>query len=113
MANLRKAGNEAEDRAADFLLGLGYTLVTRRYTCKGGEIDIIALDDDVMVFVEVKARATSVAACEAIDDAKVRRMLTAASIFLIANGETERTVRYDLVAVCPDVIEHFPDFFRG
>ena len=46
MPNLRQLGAEAEDRAATYLLGLGYTLVTRRFKAAHGEIDLVALDGE-------------------------------------------------------------------
>ena len=57
MPDKRALGREAEDRAARYLLEQGYTLVTRRFSSKGGEIDLVALDGETMVFVEVKARS--------------------------------------------------------
>ena len=49
-------GKKAEDYASRFLLQNGYKIIDRNFRSRFGEIDIIALKDDVLVFVEVKAR---------------------------------------------------------
>ena len=52
--NKRQLGTDYEERACDFLSGLGYEILCRNYRNKKGEIDIIAKDEGVLVFVEVK-----------------------------------------------------------
>jgi putative endonuclease len=49
-----KKGRCFEDIACEYLTNLGYRILHRNFYCRGGEIDIIALDGDVLVFVEVK-----------------------------------------------------------
>lgn len=52
----RQTGKLAEDLAADALREKGYTIIERNFSNRFGEIDIIAKDKDVLVFVEVKAK---------------------------------------------------------
>jgi len=52
----RRLGNSGEEEAADFLGASGYQLLERNFRAERGEIDIIARDGDVIVFVEVKTR---------------------------------------------------------
>lgn len=113
MSDLRAVGREAEDRAAAYLLGLGYTLVTRRYTAKGGEIDLVVLDGETIVFVEVKQRDGRGLSPEAsVDQRKTDRLVVAAEAYLGGVGESKRDVRFDLVAIDPDGLRHHKDFFR-
>lgn len=114
MPDQRAVGREAEDRAAAFLLEKGYSLITRRFTAKGGEVDLIALDGDILVFVEVKARSGRGGKPEeAIDHRKAKRFATAAQIYLAQMEEKpDRAIRFDLVAIDPDGLRHLPDFFR-
>ena len=113
MPNLRQVGAEAEDRAAEFLLGLGYTVVTRRFKSSRGEIDIIALDGETLVFVEVKFRRSAIDVPEeAVDAKKVAHFARAADEYLQKSGMTESAVRFDLVAVTPDELRHHIDAFR-
>jgi putative endonuclease len=52
-------GKGFEDIACEYLTSLGYRILHRNFYCRGGEIDIIALDGDVLVFVEVKGTTTN------------------------------------------------------
>lgn len=52
----RQTGNRAEDAATEFLLHKGYTILERNFRNKFGEIDIIARDGKILVFIEVKAK---------------------------------------------------------
>lgn len=52
--NTRQIGNEGEDRAASFLVNAGYDILDRNWRTRCGEIDIIAIKDEYLVFAEVK-----------------------------------------------------------
>lgn len=52
--NTRQIGNEGEDRAAEYLMQQGYSIVDRNWRTRCGEIDIIAMQGEYIVFVEVK-----------------------------------------------------------
>ncbi|PJE68462.1 YraN family protein, partial [Candidatus Shapirobacteria bacterium CG10_big_fil_rev_8_21_14_0_10_38_8] len=52
-------GGRGESLAVDILRKQGYKILQRNFSCKIGEIDIIALDDNVLIFVEVKTRSNS------------------------------------------------------
>jgi putative endonuclease len=52
----KKIGSRGERKAAEWLLNNGYKVITQNYTCSIGEIDLVAKIDDVVCFVEVKAR---------------------------------------------------------
>ncbi|MHB8928489.1 MAG: YraN family protein [Bacillota bacterium] len=97
-------GRLAEGAAASFLTGLGYRLVTANYRCRLGEIDLIAWDGEVLVFVEVKARRRdgTGAAIEAIDRRKVRRLRAVADHYLAASFRgREPPCRFDAVLAGP------------
>jgi len=51
----RAKGDIAETKACEYLLTLGFNIVERNYTLRGGEIDIIATKDEVLHFIEVKS----------------------------------------------------------
>ena len=113
MPNLRRIGAEAEDRAADFLLGLGYTIVTRRFKSSRGEIDIVALDGDTLVFVEVKFRRTPGAIPEeAVDAKKIAYFVQATDEYLHKSDMRDSPVRFDMIAVTPTDLRHHIDAFR-
>lgn len=113
MPDRRRLGRQFEDRAADFLLNLGYTLLTRRFSCPGGEIDLVALDGEELVFVEVKGRDSGAFPAEhAVTAAKRDRMFRAVRRYLAEYSGPERTVRYDLIAIDPSGIRHHRSAFE-
>jgi putative endonuclease len=114
MPNLRRVGADAEDRAAAFLLDLGYTVVTRRFKCRRGEIDIVAYDGDVLVFVEVKSTGDSEAnPVVQVDDRKVGVFADAAVEYAHKAGIPDAVSRYDIIAVSPSGIVHHKAAFRA
>lgn len=102
----RELGAEAEDQAAQHLLSLGYTLITRRYSARGGELDVVALDGDVIVFVEVKARRDGRAPEESITPTKAARLRRAARAYLQEAGTPEHPHRFDVIAIDREGLRH-------
>lgn len=108
MNSKTSVGRSAEDRAAKYLQGQGYTIITRNFHIRGGEIDIIALDGEVVVFVEVRWRADDLAE-ESIGPSKAESLRRTASVYLLEMGE-EREYRFDLLAMSPKEIRLHRDF---
>ena len=109
-------GQYGEDAAAEFLRRKGFKILGRNVRTAFGEIDLIALDGDVIVFVEVKARRGS-SGLEAVDARKQLRLSRLAIAFLARAGWLERAARFDVVAVetggaCTHVVNAF-DCARG
>lgn len=75
-------GVRAESLACLYLRAKGYRILARRYTVKGGEVDIVARRASTIAFVEVKARATPALALAAIDAGKHHRLTIAARHWL-------------------------------
>jgi putative endonuclease len=98
----RALGAQAEARAAEFLQRQGYRVVDRNWTCRGGEIDLVCLaPDGTLVFVEVRARASSShgTPLETVVDGKRRRLIRAAQIYLHTKGLHDQACRFDVVAL--------------
>ena len=55
----KRLGRLGEDVAARYLVSRGYEIIARNWTCQAGEADIIARDDDILVFAEVKTRSST------------------------------------------------------
>ncbi|HHK66823.1 MAG TPA: YraN family protein [Candidatus Acetothermia bacterium] len=106
-------GGQAEERACRYLKGLGYEIVARNWRCRFGEIDVIAREGDVLVFVEVKARsANRFGGPEgAVDPTKQRRLAAAARRFIQKTG-AELPARFDVVTFVGDSIRLYRDAFR-
>ena len=79
----------------------GYAILARGFRTRHGEIDIVARDGDVLVFVEVKARAGRRygTPLEAVTARKQRRVAAMARSYLARAGWGERPCRFDVVAV--------------
>jgi putative endonuclease len=91
-------GAEAEQAAADYLVGQGLKLVTRNFHCRGGEIDLVMQEGRTLVFVEVRARARADfgGAAESITPAKQGRIILAARHYL-AQHKVDAPCRFDAV----------------
>jgi putative endonuclease len=100
-----EAGSRGEQAAADFLCGRqGYAIVTRNWRSprdRRDEIDLVCRDGEVLVFVEVKARAEGarVSGYLAVDERKKRALRRAVQAYLAQLVPAPRTFRFDIVEV--------------
>ena len=97
-------GQVAEKHALAFLKKQGLTYRARNYACAAGEIDLIMMDADVLVFVEVRLRSclSHGGAVESVDLFKRRRLEKAAQHYLCCYNLMERTpCRFDILALRP------------
>ena len=109
-------GVMGENAACHYLMTKGMKAVDRRWRSPYGEIDLVMLDGDVLVFVEVKARETTgrVQAQFAVTPAKQRRMMETVRFYLGEHPEhVARMMRFDVVTVAVDGILHVPNAFEG
>lgn len=106
MTSSRVALGDAGERLAERrLVGLGWTIVERKWRVRGGEIDLIALEGDELVFVEVKTRRgnSQGTAEEAVDERKAARLLALGEQYIGEHPEhAERFWRVDVVAITID-----------
>ena len=91
----------AEDAAAEFLRRRGYRIAQRNYTTRVGEIDIVAVDEGMVVFVEVKSRvSTEYGPPEfAVDGRKQAKLRRIAQLFLESHKLLDTPCRFDIVAL--------------
>ena len=104
--NHRAVGRFAEQVAAAYLVQQGYRIVRTNYTVKGGELDIIAENDEYIVFVEVKSRDRSYVPgygrpALAVTETKKRRVVQTAEIYLLDNP-SDKDKRIDVIEVITD-----------
>jgi putative endonuclease len=95
-------GRPGEDLACRYLESLGWRIVARNFRCRGGELDVVARDGDVTVFVEVKDRAGAGSHGEGVESvtwSKRRRLVRAARLFASSRGLTETPLRFDVIAI--------------
>lgn len=91
-------GSAAEQAACQFLQQQGLTLVTRNFRCRQGELDLVMLDRQVLVFVEVRLRNNPRfgGALASVTARKQQRLIRAAQYFLSQYPEP-RACRFDVV----------------
>jgi len=102
----RKKGTEFESLAAHFLAEQGAQIVARNFHCRGGELDLVALIDGCLVFVEVRFRVSSAYGdpLETVNFAKQRKLKRAAQTFFRRNPHWEAwPCRFDVIAIAPEL----------
>lgn len=120
MPNLRQIlGQKGEAQAARYLKQKGYKIIKKNYKCKYGEIDLIARDADVLIFIEVKTR-TSIefgSPAAAVDYRKQKQISKVAYHYLVTHHNEDIDARFDVVSVLSQknketTIEHIIDAFN-
>lgn len=101
-AEAKEQGHIGEDEACRYLIDLGYKIVKRNFTYgRVGEIDIIAIDGEQLVFVEVKSRRNYNRGTpeSSVDTRKQRQLKRVAEGYYHINKITDQACRFDVVAV--------------
>ena len=97
----RHKGHAIEQIAESWLSERGLTLVERNFTLKGGEIDLIMWQDEVLVFIEVRYRANNKhgSGAESITHSKIKKLLRTAEFYLQKNfGNKPPFCRFDVLS---------------
>lgn len=101
-------GTWGEQRARAFLVEKGWPILATNFRFSHGEIDIVAQDGEVIVFVEVKTRSTDEFGhpSQAVTHKKLQS-LTQTAIAFLKQRHLTNDFRFDIISVLPDQIEHF------
>jgi putative endonuclease len=114
-------GSRSERAAARFLKRLGYRILARNFSCVFGEIDLIALDGDCIVFVEVRSteHANTTRPALSVDRDKQARLTRLALHFLKRKRLLGHSARFDVLAVGwpsgtrEPTMAHYPNAFEA
>ncbi len=107
-------GAKGEELAINFLKSKNYKILEKNYSNKIGEIDIIAQDKGVLVFIEVKARETLAFGrpCEAVDFRKQHKLRMTAQAYLQFKKTPYVDCRFDVIEILGDqIIGHIENAF--
>ena len=105
-------GTLGEVRAEQYLVEQGCRILARNAAFPGAEIDLIAQDGRVIVFVEVKTRTSGASyGREAVTPAKQKRICRGALRYMVQNGLTERQARVDVIEIRGARLTHIKDAF--
>jgi putative endonuclease len=101
MAEKQSVGAAGEELAAAHLREAGYDILAVNYRCPLGEIDIVALHEDTVVFIEVKSRTNLNFGHpqEGLTPSKCRKLTQLAEYYLKEKNLPERKCRFDVVAI--------------
>ncbi len=100
----RQVGDFGEEITAEYLENNGYMIIDRNYAKPFGEIDIIAIKDDLIAFVEVKTRKSDsfAYAAEAVDFYKQQRIRRASQAYLMEKNMSDFFMTFDIAEVYLD-----------
>ena len=112
-------GRDGEQAAAGFLESRGYRILATNVRQGRWEIDLIATNDELLAFVEVRSRAHARLGfpCETVDLRKQRHVANAAHLWLQGQRGFWHTIRFDVIEVIGAgsglSCRHFPDAFQS
>lgn len=111
--NNKKVAIQGEIQACEYLKKKGYKILDCNYSCKIGELDIVAEHKGIIVFVEVKARLTEKFGkpFEAVNYAKQRKIITTAKYYLLVKKLCDRDVRFDVISILRENLQHIERAF--
>ena len=112
--NNRQIGSYYEVLAEEYLKDKGYKILAQNFRCKLGEVDIIALDKDTLVFVEVKYRASADYGLPtaAVNRQKQMRISNVASYYVYSHKQyTDYNCRFDVISIVGGEITHYQNAF--
>ena len=119
MSKTRKTGDRGEQMAVELLQAKGYQILERNWRFSRAEIDIIAKQKDILVFIEVKTRSTALfGEPEEFLTSKQESLITdAAAVYMEQIGH-DWEIRFDIISITlqppQPIIRHFEDaFFPG
>ena len=105
-------GIKGEKKARSYLKENGWKILEKNYKTPFGEIDIIARKDDVVAFIEVKTRLSDIfgAPSEAVTNMRKLRYIRGANYYF-TNKTIDFTVRFDIIEVYRDKLNHIENAF--
>lgn len=113
-----ETGRKGEEIATQYLLSKGYTILHKNWVFEKDELDIVALYQNIVVFVEVKTRTYTAFGYpeEAVDNRKIKKMLRAIDAYL-EEFQVDNEIRIDIISVVLEnntyKISHFEDVYSG
>lgn len=113
--NKRAIGDKKEDEAVKHIEKNGYKILERNYYGEYGEIDIIGIIEDIIVFFEVKYRRNSKYgyAEEAVNPKKQKKIFLTALNYIEKIGEKDKNMRFDVLAFNKDELNWIKNSFWG
>lgn len=111
--NKREIGTQKERLAAEYLRSQGMQILEQNFRCRMGEIDVIAIDGDALVFAEVKYRRNDRygSPLEAVNFRKQNTIRKVAEYYLLCRHVEHMPVRFDVIGILGDRLEYIRNAF--
>jgi putative endonuclease len=113
-------GALGEGFALNYLQQHNYLIQAQNWRCRSGEIDLIAIDSELVVFIEVRTRSGSTSfgtPQESVNGMKQRQVRETAQFYALSNNLLHRQQRFDVISIITDkdgrllVLDHLPNAF--
>ncbi len=114
--NKREVGTQFEQRASDYLIKNGYQMIGHNFSCRTGEIDLIARSEGYLCFIEVKYRSSTHNGfpAEAVNARKMQRIIRTAQYYMLVNRiPMDTPCRFDVVVILEKEISLIKNAFDG
>ena len=111
----RQKGRKFEQMAEEFLLANGFTILEKNWQAGHKEIDLIALKDKIIIFVEVKAATGQKYGHPAgwVDKRKRQNLIAAAGQYIADRKLKDHDYRFDLITFFDGQLEHYESAFTA
>ena len=114
---MKSKGSACEALAARYLIDRGLRILSRNYTCRFGEIDLIAIECNCLVFIEVKSRSNqrTMSLRETLSTSKQHKIMKTARHFLAKNSTyADSSMRFDFIGIdtSKETIDWLQDAFQ-
>ncbi|MGI6701467.1 MAG: YraN family protein [Christensenellales bacterium] len=113
--NKRQIGISGEQKAVKYLRKQGYKILDVNIKNHAGEMDIAAEINGIIVFIEVKVRSDDSfgTPAEAVNRYKIRRYINSAKLYINMKKLANRDIRFDVIEISPQGLNHIIDAFRA
>lgn len=111
--NKRSVGNQYEKMAGEYLKQQGYQILEYNFYSRNGEVDIVAIHEGYLVFIEVKYRTNDKVGhpLEAVSVSKQKSICKCAAFYIKKNGFCDVPIRFDVVGILGDKIQVLQNAF--
>jgi putative endonuclease len=107
-------GPAGEELVANFLEKQGFVILQKNFSCRFGEIDVIAQKDEILAFIEVKTRSKYYFPISTVvTPSKQRKIVKTAKLFLLKKNIVDKACRFDVATVLWEKESHEIDYIEN
>lgn len=113
--NTRMLGSASEDKGVNFLIDNGFEIIDRNFKCNIGEIDVIAIKNNIIRFIEIKYRKSNEfgSAAYAINEKKLQKIFKIAEYYIMTKHLSENAFSIDALLIDDFEINYIENIYGG